>query len=357
MFSHIINKVLPVKNAHFETEVMSGIKVLGVYKNNIYAKIENVGFNVNYIYKSIDGGKNWVQFYLGTSPYNHAVLQFAYNNSVVLVWANNTIRRTADGGATWATVLTLSTANKFTLYHGMAQKMQSSQMALFGEYGSGDGDFYVWKTTDMGATWAIALTKAAPTQLRHFHSVTHIPDLNKWIVTWGDGVCGWTESSDDGVTWTDIAVSQNSQVYRTLDVLFLPRGREKGDIVWGTDAGVGSYTGVSPAIYSAPSESLGDTKRLLALPNLCWALGGIGNFLVCGTYYENKDSLRSVYIYASMDEGQTWDILLKLPVNTIDTVGGFTGVHGPDSNGDFYLTGINLKDTSGSTSVKIKSLI
>lgn len=353
MFSFLMNDKVPVKSvSKFESEIMKGIKVLGVYKNNIYARIENVGYNANYVYKSTDSGKTWVAFYQGTSQYNHAVMQFAHNN-IVLVWSNNSIRRTIDGGVTWTTVLTLSSANKFTLYHGMDQKMQSSQMAMFAEYGSGSEDFFVWKTIDSGATWNVVYTRTAPSEIRHFHSVKHIPDMNKWIVTWGDDICGWAESTDDGATWTELLDTQNSQVFRTLDLLFLPSGRNKGDYVWATDAGIGSFTGVTPAVYQCPSTNFNDIKRLITLPSLSWAIGGMGNFLICGTYYENKDSLRSVFIYISEDEGKTWETVLKLPVFSIDTVGGYTGIHGPDSNGDFYMVGVNINDLAGATTVKL----
>ena len=120
------------------------------------------------VYKSIDGGKTYVNMGLRTSRHINRIVIDPRNNDVVLVAATGSlwgpggdrgIYKTADGGRTWKPVLkvdddtgandlVMDPSNSQMLWASMYQRRRSACCMNGGGPGSG-----IWKSTDGGETW------------------------------------------------------------------------------------------------------------------------------------------------------------------------------------------------------------
>ncbi|HEY2152131.1 MAG TPA: hypothetical protein VGH34_15090 [Vicinamibacterales bacterium] len=130
------------------------------------------------VYKSIDGGKTYVNMGLKTSRSINRIVIDPRDNDVVLVAATGSlfgsggdrgIYKTVDGGRTWkrtlfvdedtgANELVMDATNNRILYASMYQRRRNACCMNGGGPGSG-----IWKSTDGGDTWA-KLTKGLPNE-------------------------------------------------------------------------------------------------------------------------------------------------------------------------------------------------
>ncbi len=130
------------------------------------------------VYKSVDGGKTWVNMGLRTSRFINRIVIDPRNTDVVLVAATGSlfgpggergIYKTADAGKTWkqtlkvdddtgANDLVMDATDNRILYASMYQRRRTACCMNGGGPGSG-----IWKSTDGGDTWA-RLTNGLPNE-------------------------------------------------------------------------------------------------------------------------------------------------------------------------------------------------
>jgi photosystem II stability/assembly factor-like uncharacterized protein len=130
------------------------------------------------VYKSIDGGKTWVNMGLKTSRFINRIVIDPRNNDIVMVAATGSlfgpggergVYKTTDGGRSWkqtlkvdddtgANDLVMDSSDNKILYASMYQRRRTACCMNGGGPGSG-----VWKSTDGGDTWG-KLTNGLPNE-------------------------------------------------------------------------------------------------------------------------------------------------------------------------------------------------
>ncbi|MBA4320913.1 MAG: hypothetical protein C0412_21190, partial [Flavobacterium sp.] len=158
-------------NNGFSSEVMT-VEGLDFVKSNpdiLYATLGRFGnfrpqdFNVvnrGGIYKSTDGGKNWVRdavrppgiqfvpMYLTISPSDPNVIYVGLTEDAYDFWAENTILRTLDGGKSWKKFLLATDGVRAGVPISIAVHPDKPNVVYVNYYGGG-----VVKSTDYGETW------------------------------------------------------------------------------------------------------------------------------------------------------------------------------------------------------------
>lgn len=296
--------------------------VIAVRGSIVYAKdANNTG-----VYKSLDNGNTWsfiatlsLSIYKGHLTSTGVLLVFLSDKSV---W------RSVNDGA-FSAVAGLSAFAP--LINGVDS---NGDIICFGEYVVGHtGDLNIYKSANGGVTFASTLLKASPAEIDHFHTVKYFKEQSTWIATSGDQTTTanvW-KSVNQGDTWSLLATGTK---YRMVGAsLIAPK-----TIVWGGDIGTDTF------IYAGALDKLIDTTRKIGtIAGYCLGIAGNKNVLMLVTRVENAgggvDQLNCVY--CSYDAGRTWAI-----EHTINANPGFSGIHGPDVDGYFYLSLSGAKDVS-----------
>ncbi len=205
------------------------------------------------IYKSLDGGNNWVKvgdldidqpagiwydmiyvepfqetFYLikvnngYNKPENNDIVSFT--NTLVQINSMNL------GDARW-----LGNCHNID---SIPSADYSKRITMFAEYAQdAQSVVNVWKTTDKGATWNSVFTQTGNNgvvysgEIRHFHTLAVDPHTKHWWLSSGDGdpQCKIWRSTDDGENWT--LLFQGSQRERVCSFVF-----EEDYIYYGMDS-------------------------------------------------------------------------------------------------------------------------
>lgn len=162
-------------------------------------KLNSLSHNIGQIYKTTDGGNNWVKILEGTTQTSNpaSYLRFASvyfpTSNIGYVGANfNQILKTMDAGQTWIT----QTVPEFSFDTRMIYCTDS--LTCFA------GKAYMFKTFDGGLNWVVD-SNASPTQDVSFPS----PDR-------GYGL--WSNTNDGGHTWTDAPIWSN--INASYDCIF-----------------------------------------------------------------------------------------------------------------------------------------
>jgi hypothetical protein len=137
-------------------------------------------------------------------------------------------------------------------WHGSSSVDYKDGVLMFADYasnapmGKGEQARYssgVFRSVDAGATWA-KVHECSGNEIRHFHTVRADPFKPRtWYLTSGDlaqEVKVWI-SSDDGLTWQELALSGKRQRFRMTDMAFAEDG-----IFWGSDDTLGAASGMDP---------------------------------------------------------------------------------------------------------------
>ncbi len=137
-------------NFNFDTQDIQYISIID--SNIVYAAT----FNAN-IYKTTDGGSHWI-FISYVSPEINC-LTFLNANTGFAVIDEDKIKKTTDGGFTWTLSYTLSSAI-------CEIKFITDQIGFFTvrEYVAASNS--MWRTTNQGATWASCMTNPTFEQCR-----------------------------------------------------------------------------------------------------------------------------------------------------------------------------------------------
>src|SRR6478736_5576937 len=165
--------------------------------------------NKSQLWKSGDEGATWTQVTgwnaIGKQPWYITPLQSGALLAAYNTGTNWAIARSADGGATWTTVLLLPCMNQScTLrYTTLTQKSitQGDGYVFLGTYNNNPATVntnYIYRSGDDGQTWSVVNT---PTTMRHIHGLAFDQSKHRLYVFGGDSVGdGLWYSSDDGST-------------------------------------------------------------------------------------------------------------------------------------------------------------
>lgn len=159
-------------------------------------------FTPAYIIKSTDSGTTWQ--YIDMSAYANALVEiyFLDENTGFVSGKNSnggTILKTTDGGITWTEIFN---SNIIGEYVWKLQILENSPNVFFGSIESVSPYLgQLIKSTDYGNTWN---SYDAPETI--IQAVGFISESHGWI---GGHTTGFHETTDGGVTWTNINIGNN----------------------------------------------------------------------------------------------------------------------------------------------------
>lgn len=299
-------------------------------------------------YKSTDHGKTWTATGATSGPLEHpsAFLKLANGNLLaVLDSVPNTIIRSTDDGATWATVHTCR-ANAGPMGPSSWCEDQSGHV-YYGEYQITDTfvDIKVVRSTDGGATWSTFHTfpgpaTSDPARIRHVHGVQYDLVSQRVFVTTGDSQTAagiYRTNATTGATALERVVD-NSQLTslgstqaRSIGLMFFPNS-----LAWGVDgtnapnlvrmdrSQIATATPAAQIVYALNSTAWFTTRA--ATDNTAWLLSASK---------EGADPIdRAVHLYAIEDEGRRVYEVGSIAQCSASTTGGIAAVGKPEMHGD-----------------------
>lgn len=237
-----------------------------------------IGTTAGDIFKTIDGGKNWVlQTSTGKRVRN---IHFKDELHGWAVGDSGLIIRTLDGGATWELKM-YSPTNTQTfsqVFVGPEDRVTILGYGWWSFYTVDDGNTYIWPTTQTQATETFGLW--------------FVTDLIGWKFDHNSRYIKLWKTTDGGVTWS--AIFYPGPSYRPIELQFVDENvgyylaLHTGDI-WKTVNGGASWTRILNTSYRL--------KSLLVKDNLIWASGDDGR------------------VYYSDDSGATFTLQIDAPTS------------------------------------------
>ena len=258
------------------------------------------------LWRSSDEGADWTQvtgwnaigrhpWYI--TPLASGALLVAYDTG--FHWA---IARSADGGATWTTVLMLPciqpdcTVRYTTL--GERSIAEGDGYVFLGTYNdasAGTNTNYIYRSADDGRTWTVADTT---TNLRHIHGLTFDPATRRLYVLSGDSPgTGVLYSTDDGVTLQPLCSD-----YRCVAIESIIDG---GSLIFGTD-----NPGTTNHIVRLDSAT-GAHVDLDAIAYPSYSSNRVGSTWLIAETHEAGAATPDpqIHLYGSNDGGNSWSVL------------------------------------------------
>jgi len=263
------------------------------------------------IYKSTNGGLNWVQV---PSPINEANEIFISGNTI-LVAEDNFIWRSTDDGGNWDPV------EQFAL-SGIRSFAQSGSRLL------GAGICCLYHSTDNGAHWQFESFPGGVLSLSASGTTVYLGGGNKV-----------SKSTNSGLNWTDVSTG-------------LGKGEVGALLFDGTNVFAGTPNDTA-AIYLTSNGGTSSPSAVgLPVAPTIRALAAAGNSIFLGTQGDG--------IYRSTDNGSAWlkkglnnpDLANQLVVsfcvkNGIVFAGGANGLFRSTDNGETFQTTVNGFPTGG----------
>lgn len=316
-----MSNIEPISRAYMEK---SPWQILAVRGNEMY----RISSSYSVSYSSNQGliwstKKDW-------NPIIPVIGWITKAKTLLLLCNDGKLYRSTDKGANFTEVI----ASVRDLRSGSVLEVGST--IIVAEYGTTDGTYNVWRSTNDGATFTPVLAKTCPTDIRHFHGVSYDHFGKKWYVFSGDGDTQsiWFSSADDGATFTPVIGASGSQLWRTLNLFFVGNG----EVVWASDSDSPAYKG----IWKAKLSDLANAVMKLSLDGT--PLGGfkVGNNIAIYTRHEGAPTYPCVPgIFVSRDDGNMWLKELEWPISpsafSSTGVGGFENNWGPDCDGTYYI--------------------
>lgn len=153
---------------------------------------------------SQDGGRTWTQRSLGGVADLHALTVTGGDRPALLAWdaLANALLRSADGGATWATLPSDALAAAGGVLALDARPTDAER--VFAATARG-----LWRSEDSGATWFPTGLQGPPVT-----AVRQLDDGALWAFAIAPGG-GLQRSRDGGATWTRVAAPIGADAYAT----------------------------------------------------------------------------------------------------------------------------------------------
>ncbi len=307
-------------------EVTTNPALTTVTFNQLYFSSDLVGYvagTSGTLQKTTDGGNTWAAIVTGVTTALNDVWASTDGQTILLATTVGNVRRSTDGGTTWANV---STGASFTV-----QKITvNGNNVLVGGTAVGTAT-QVRLSTDLGATWALKNTGITASTV-----VWDIDYVNgAWYVT-GNSFDIF-KSTDDGTTWTNIAVLNPSQPWTSTyyATVFSPSGDSL--------VTVGGFGLIQSKLGASATPT---AHTALAKPGAwwdTWSSGPSGTVIAVGA----PTVANSVFdqIARSTNGGTTWSLI---PFSTTSTA-TFYSIDMVDNNLGF-ISGTNsaiYKTTNG----------
>ena len=289
---------------------------------------------LNQLWTSNDEGQTWTQLN-GWSAIGRRVWHVTPLASGAVLVAYDTgsnwaIARSADGGASWTTVLRLPciTSDCSVRYLTLTPKSitQGDGYVFLGTYtnaSSSPNTNYIYRSADDGQTWTVASTS---TNFRHIHGLAFDPAKRRLYVLTGDasGMGIWY-SSDDGVSIQPLCTNfLCNSIQSIID-------RVGGSyLVFGTD-----NFGTTNHIEKLDTTS-GALTQLATIPYVSFSSNQTnGVWLVAETHETGPITDPQIHLYGSSDGGASWSVLYAY---TIPTTGSYEmHVESVYANGDVVV--------------------
>jgi len=268
--------------------------------------IYGAGATTGHTYKSTDDGVNWTRTQNSTSVGYIWALP-----SGTLIGSNgaNAAYRSTDGGENWTQITLPGGFSASAALYGWGLDVGKGTV-LLAEYrgvASAFASKYVWRSTDDGATWTVALNlkdlyeEDPPTGLEpyHIHTVAYHSATGRWIVSLGDN---WLHrrilvSADDGIAWSELC---GLGKLPGQPVCFYDYGHPT-KLLGGDDAVLGVFR---LDVVSGEYEILYDNTDSRAQGKYVFAIGKAG-----GVYYAMLSSTngdRDQRALLASADGQSW---------------------------------------------------
>ena len=302
---------------------------------------------------SDDAGKTFVNSYTFTEVINKA---FILNNNDILVHIGNVnegdVYLSKDDGLTYTKVLegVIMWYNNYAIEH---RRIGGEEVVMFAEYGNDDQPKKnIWRSNNGGETWASALEVDTPTDIRHFHTLHWVQEIDRWIATTGDtnDQTKWYRSTTGAGTAFEVvpitaaaATAGTSAYFRLLGMAFDGKG-----IVWATDAAssrANHYDGIFRMDYTKMDATSFDPKvdltELVRHDTMSYLIAQFDDDIIVGTRTKLSAHGRHVpTLYYSPDRGKTWQKILQIhdKKGAGVAVSGFYSFIGRDGTGRIFLS-------------------
>jgi len=211
------------------------------------------------------------------------------------------LRRSADGGRTWAEVLVLGTMQMLTP-HSVDELDGEVFLGEYQAYTMDSVPLRLWASDDSGATWNVRHLFHGH---RHIHGVRADPELHELYVFTGDGESrtGIFRSFDGGLVFESLVPGHRGSA---VDAVLAGFGLLYGqDVVFGSEP---------PAVCRL--EPGGIFRRIAELPGPSYSIHALaGGGFVLGTTREPAGSFYAddaAALWGSAD-GETWSELETFP--------------------------------------------
>ncbi len=293
------------------------------------------GASPSAVYKTVDGAKSWTL--ADSPPISISQLAVDAKNSNIVYEIGGTIRKSTDGGATWATVTFPGTVQSMVLDPGVSGNLLAiSNMVFCGFLCSNNQASYLYRSVDGGAHWVQQPLPA---------SNTLVVDASTSPSTVYDGL--GVRSVDGGATWSPttpppgpfsssstFAVDPSGTVYAAVsgtNANFVSHDRGQSWTAIGTFIppwrSASSGPVVNRIVPAGTSGTLYTTIFQTATSGFVTRLSADGSKIMYSTYLRGHASMGSYVIFAA-EPGvfltQSWISSIALDAAGNATVAGGT---------------------------------
>lgn len=171
------------------------------------------------LYKSKDNGQTYETLYTCVSAANmYSAIVFINSKGHLFFTDGNLFVRSADDGATWTTVMDLTSTDGWVKFHNVAE--DASGNLFVGQYQEATSGAKIMKSTDDGDTWTEVYNNTDPL-VQHIHGIA-IDPWSGYIYAGLDGAGNGGKrvirSVDGGENWTDLWINAGGDFVTMLFV-------------------------------------------------------------------------------------------------------------------------------------------
>ncbi|MCU0469641.1 MAG: YCF48-related protein [Arcicella sp.] len=272
--------------------------------------------NANNLWKTTNGGTNWVNIYSHTS--NFEDVYFIDSNNGWAITQQN-ILKTTNGGLNW------------TLYNNNWSGLTLSKLH-FKDVNTGiilTNDGRSLSTTNGGVAWNLN-TNPIESNINswQFNKLMYIPNTNNILLAYrinGSSTAKLTKSTDNGATWTVMSLPNVSYLSSVYDISFANSsdgwlvGYEYDKLLLKTTDGGNTWTRLNPVMSSG---------NYIKTDFVSSQIGYVMGF--DGSTYTHK-------IYKTKDGGSTWNVFRVIENDYTNTLNLKLDFMSEDNGWYFYL--------------------
>jgi hypothetical protein len=160
------------------------------------------GPNYTQVFKSTDNGVTWTGYATPVDPYDIDIDPSNVNHVITTGHGLIDLAESTDGGQTWTDQGSMGITSPSTYVHFL--NSTTILAVAEGDNGSGSG---TWRGVKSGTTW----TWTQVSNQQHWHGSHQLFIDSTYSTIYNGGAFGIDASTDNGVTWTTVFSSSNSQ--------------------------------------------------------------------------------------------------------------------------------------------------